>query len=317
MGAKGSKPPPRRIEEEVAAVEVFQDEPPRESNSSHKQHKTVAPAQGGSVHIVGNILQEPLPHTNGSQTGSSKAADAQQTKQEAQTAAKEEKQKKKRRRSKKDKNKPPPPRLVRAQTQLNELKNVKPLLQQSPQARQQHFEHIKDAYALDEDAKKAPPPDVRSRFFSFENWRKAPPTPSGKGESPTAGLSAPRTRSQMTGVPRALFSSSGRSSNGIEDLDGLDDVELLTLPPASRTVAITAPAITTTPCFLAASNPVDYGRPDVQSTPVIRVKTSERRTPERRTPEPSKRSLHSQRSDLRIDDVDEDLMEHILTDDGH
>jgi hypothetical protein len=89
----------------------------------------------------------------------------------------------------------------------------------------------------------------------------------------------------------------------------LDDVESLPLPPASRTSAITAPTTTTTPNFLAASSQVEYGRPDVQTTPVIRVKTTERRTPER-----SMRSLRSQRSDLRLDDVDEDLMEHILSD---
>jgi hypothetical protein len=181
MGARSSKPPPRRIESEATAVEVFQQDPaPEASRESNKKHKTVAPAQGGTTHVVRGI-GEPPPQSSNAPDPNSKPPNGQN----AQTA-KDEKPKKKRRRSKKDKNKPPPPKLVRAQTQLNELKNVKPLLQQSPQARQQHFEQIKDAYALDEEAKKAPPPDVRSRFFSLENWRKTPSSDAPTQDSPTA-----------------------------------------------------------------------------------------------------------------------------------
>ncbi|KAL3667117.1 hypothetical protein V7S43_008058 [Phytophthora oleae] len=309
MGAKGSKPKPHRIEPEVTAVEVFPDttaEAQRESSGgSPKRQRAITPTKVSVMHVVRSNSQEP------SDTASNKPVDTQ-TKEET----KEEKQKKKRRRSKKDKNKLPPPKLVRAQTQLNELKNVKPLLQQSPQARQQHFEQIKDAYALDEEAKKAPPQDARSRFFNpFDSWRK---TPSEKGDSPGREPTAPLNRSLSTGVSRALFASTGRSvrslrgteeiSNDIEDLEDSRDIESLALPPPSRTTAITAPTMITSPAFLAVSNQVEYGRPDIQTTPVIRVKTSDRRTPER-----SKRSL--QQSDLRLDDVDEDLMEHILTDD--
>ncbi|GMF29272.1 unnamed protein product [Phytophthora lilii] len=166
MGAKSSKPPPRKIEPETTAVEVFEDpapEAPRENSNHKKQKGAAAPAQGGSTHVVRGI-GEPPPQTNTSDA-TNKTADGHTSGDKQ----KDEKPKKKRKRSKKDKRKALPLKLVRAQTQLNELKNVKPLLQQSPQARQQHFEQIKDAYALDEEAKKAPPPDLRSRFFSFEN----------------------------------------------------------------------------------------------------------------------------------------------------
>ncbi|KAK1946114.1 hypothetical protein P3T76_003162 [Phytophthora citrophthora] len=302
MGAKNSKPQPRRIEPEVTAVEVFPDatEAQQGSSGSPKRQKVSPPSQGGTTHVVRSILHD------ASDTQSNRLADT-----ETQDDAKE-KQKKKRRRSKKDKNKSSPPKLVRAQTQLNELKNVKPLLQQSPHARQQHFEQIKDAYALDEDARKAPSQDGRSRFFNFESWRKTPE----KGDSPGREPIALLTRSQSSGASRGLFASTGRSvrsprgteeiSNDIEDLEDSHEIESLALPPPSRTTAITAPTVIISP-FLAASNQVEYGRPDIQTTPVIRVKTSDRQTPER-----SKRSL--QQSDLRLDDVDEDLMEHILTD---
>ncbi|KAG3119763.1 hypothetical protein PI124_g2108 [Phytophthora idaei] len=305
MGATSSKPAPHKIEPEATGVEVFQDptsEAPRESNS-HIRHKAVAPAHGAAIHVVQSIMQEPPPQTNRSDTAGV----------DNQAAAKEEKQKKKRRRSKKEKNKIPPPTLVRAQTQLNELKNVRPLLQQSPQARQQHFEQIQDAYALDEEAKKAPSSDSRSRFFNFESWRKSPQLPSGKGDSLTSEPPALMTRSQSNGIQRPCSRNS--TSNDIEDFEDsrdLSDVESLPLPPVSRTTAITAPTITATPNFLSASNQVEYGRPDIQTTPVIRVKTSDRRTPER-----TKDSLRSQRSDLRLDDVDEDLMQHNLTNDDH
>ncbi|EGZ17831.1 hypothetical protein PHYSODRAFT_386296, partial [Phytophthora sojae] len=164
MGAKSSKPPPRRIEPEVTAVEVFQDttpQAPREPSSNHKRQKGVAPAQGGTAHVVRSILQEPPPQTTTASETPSKPPDTQTGSDDSHNA-KDGKLKKKRRRSKKEKNKLPPPKL------------------QSPQARQQHFEQIKDAYALDEEAKKAPPPDTRSRFFNFESWRKTPQTPSGK-----------------------------------------------------------------------------------------------------------------------------------------
>lgn len=314
---------------------MFEDETPRES-SNHKRQKGVAPARDGTTHVTRTVLPEQLPQSNGSETAHDRPAESQ-TKDEKK-AAKDEKQKKKRRRSKKDKNTIPPPKLVRAQTQLNELKNVKPLLQQSPQVRQQHFEQVKDAYALDEEANKVPSSDSRSRFFTVENWRKSP-TPSGKNDSRSQSPEPPAslTRShvsfrcskiafftvltffwidvlcftQTSGASRSLSASSGRSSRGTEEISNEIedfDVESLPLPPASRTSAITAPTITTTPSFLAASNQVEHGRPDIQTTPIIRVKTSERR---------SRRSLRSQRLDLRLDDVDEDLMEHILTTDDH
>ncbi|KAE9342430.1 hypothetical protein PR003_g9468 [Phytophthora rubi] len=319
MGAKSSKPPPRRIEPEATAVEVFEDtapQAPRESGN-HKRQKGNAPVQGGTVHVVRSILQDPPPQPTGGSETPSKPPDAQTNSQNA----KDEKPKKKRRRSKKEKNKLPPPKLVRAQTQLNELKNVKPLLQQSPQARQQHFEQIKDAYALDEEAKKAPPPDTRSRFFNFENWRKTPQTPSGKGDVAPTESPPPLVRSQSAvGSSRPLFAPSVRSSRGTEEVsngssDDLEDSRSLALDDvesfsgvATRTSQITI----ATSAFLAPTNQVDHSQPDIQTTPVIRVRTSERRTPER-----SKRSLQSQRSDLHLDDVDEDLMEHILTDDSH
>lgn len=134
MGAKSSKPPPRRIEPEVTAVEVFQDttpQAPREPSSNHKRQKGVAPAQGGTAHVVRSILQEPPPQTTTASETPSKPPDTQTGSDDSHNA-KDGKLKKKRRRSKKEKNKLPPPKLVRAQTQLNELKNVKPLLQQSP-----------------------------------------------------------------------------------------------------------------------------------------------------------------------------------------
>ncbi|KAG1709056.1 hypothetical protein DVH05_022687 [Phytophthora capsici] len=184
MGAKSSKPQPNRIEPEVTAVEVFPDAiEERQGSGSPKRQKVSTPTQGGTVHVVRSNLHDT------SDTASNKTADT-----ETQEEAKAEKQKKKRRRSKKDKNKLPSPKLVRAQTQLNELKNVKPLLQQSPQARQQHFEQIKDAYALDEEARKVPPQDGRSRFFNFDSWRK---TPSEKGDSPGREPTTPLTRSQV------------------------------------------------------------------------------------------------------------------------
>ncbi|KAH7484812.1 hypothetical protein KRP22_005977 [Phytophthora ramorum] len=312
MGARSSKPPPRKIESEVTGVEVFQDptpEAPRES-SSHKRQKGASPAQGATTHVVRTIGQSAdQPQTNESQAGNSNKPGDGHTSDDNQ----KDNQKKKRRRSKKEKTKPPsPPKLVR--TQLNELKNVKPLLQQSPQARQQHFEQIKDGYSLDEEAL---PPDVRSHLFNHGNWRKTPQTPTGKSEAPP--LDSPLIRYQTETVPRALFTSSGRSSRGTEVISNdveesdrtlaLDDVESLPLPAVSRTSAITSPITTATPIFLAASNQIDFGRPDIQTTPVIRVKTSDRRTPER--------PMRSRRSDLRLDDVDEDLMEHILTDDDH
>ncbi|ETO80441.1 hypothetical protein F444_05088 [Phytophthora nicotianae P1976] len=302
MGASSSKPAPHRIEPEATGVEVFQNPTSEAPQESKKRQKAVAPTQGAAVHVVRTIMQESMPTASGSETAN-----------EDKQAAKEEKQKKKRRRSKKEKNKTEPPKLVRAQTQLNELKNVKPLLQQTPQARQQHFEQIQVAYALDEEAKKAPSSDSRSRFFHFESWRKSPQLPSGKGDSSMAESATSLARSQSNGVARPCSRNS--VSNDIEDIEDsrdLSDVETIPLPPVSRMTAITAPTIATTPNFLTASNQVEYGRPDIQTTPVIRVKTSDRQTPER-----AKHSLRSQRSDLRLDDVDEDLMEHILTNDYH
>ncbi|KAF4037659.1 hypothetical protein GN244_ATG10396 [Phytophthora infestans] len=303
MGGTSSKPAPHRIEPEATGVEIFQDPTPEASqeSSAHKRQKAVAPAQSAATHVVRSVMQEQLPHTNESGVNS-----------EGKQVAKEEKQKKKRKKSKREKNKAPPT-LVRAQTQLNELKNVKPLLQQSPQARQQHFQQIQDAYSLDEEAKKPPLSESRSRFFNFESWRKSPQLPSGKDELPKAEPPTSMIRSQSNGVVRPRSRNS--VSNEIEDFDDsrdLSDVESIPLPPASRTTAITAPAIVATPTFVSASNKVEYGRPDIQTTPVIRVKTSDRRTPER-----AKQSVRSQHSDLRLDDVDEDLMQHILTYDDH
>ncbi|GMF42124.1 unnamed protein product [Phytophthora fragariaefolia] len=315
MGAKSSKPPPHKIEPEATAVEVFEDQAPQAPRepSNHKRQKGVTPVQGGTTHAVRSILQEPPAHAAPGSETPTKPPDGQ-TGNGDNKNANDEKLKKKRRRSKKDKNKLPPPKLVRAQTQLNELRNVKPLLQQSPQTRQQHFEQIKDAYALDDEAKKAPPPDVRSRFFNFESWRKTPQTPSGKGDAPSPESPPPLVRSQM------LFTSSGRSSRGTEEIsndtnDDLEDSHSLVLDDVeSFSGAATKSSRITiaTSAFLAPSNQVDHGgQLDIQTTPVIRVRTSERRTPEQ-----TKRSIPSQRSDLRLDDVDEDLMEHILTDDS-
>eukprot|EP00644_Phytophthora_capsici_P009657 jgi/Phyca11/118260/e_gw1.35.365.1 len=165
MGAKSSKPQPHRIEPEVTAVEVFPDAiEARQGSGSPKRQKVSTPTQGGTVHVVRSNLHDT------SDTASNKVVDT-----ETQEEAKAEKQKKKRRRSKKDKNKSPPPIL-------------------SPQARQQHFEQIKDAYALDEEARKVPPQDGRSRFFNFDSWRK---TPSEKGDSPGREPTTPLARSQV------------------------------------------------------------------------------------------------------------------------
>lgn len=101
---------------------------------------------------------------------------------------------------------------------------------------------------------------------------------------------------------------SNGSNDDLEDSRSLalDDVESFSGAAVTRSSQITI----ATSAFLAPTNQVDHVQPDIQTTPVIRVRTSDRRTPER-----SKRSVQSQRSDLRLDDVDEDLMEHILTDD--
>ncbi|EEY61801.1 uncharacterized protein PITG_13746 [Phytophthora infestans T30-4] len=152
MGGTSSKPAPHRIEPEATGVEIFQDPTPEASqeSSAHKRQKAVAPAQSAATHVVRSVMQEQLPHTNESGVNS-----------EGKQVAKEEKQKKKRKKSKREKNKAPP-------------------TLQSPQARQQHFQQIQDAYSLDEEAKKPPLSESRSRFFNFESWRKSPQLPSDK-----------------------------------------------------------------------------------------------------------------------------------------
>ncbi|OWZ21232.1 hypothetical protein PHMEG_0004234 [Phytophthora megakarya] len=162
MGAKPSKPLQHRNEAEESGVEVFHEPAPQDTISTKRA------ATQGSVHVVRSHSNEQPPQANGSETT------------ESQT-----KEKKKRRRSKKEKNKVPSPKLVRAQTQLNELKNVKPMLQS-----QQH-------YGGDEEAKKAPPPDAKARLFGLEHWRKVPVTTSDKDDSPTTHSPPPLTHSQV------------------------------------------------------------------------------------------------------------------------
>ncbi|KAG7393636.1 hypothetical protein PHYBOEH_006028 [Phytophthora boehmeriae] len=278
MGAKSSKPPPRQIEPDDTAVEIFHDDPPRDSGKN--QQKTVVQAHGGTVQ---EVREKPHEASTGTPSETQAVADTQD--------ANGEKSKKKRRRSKKDKSKPPSPKLVRAQTQLNELKNVKPLLQQNPQVRQQHFEQIQDAYALDEDAKKAPD----SRVFSFGNWKRAPPTPSGKvaaDGTPVTDSSPPPQRPQM---PRAFVPEIPSNSVNDSRVMALMDVE------AFSPVTVIEKA--------SPSNQLNHSRMGTTSTQATYIKTRGR-TPDRSQQLQSQRS---RKSELRLDDVDEDLMEHILT----
>ncbi|RLN94193.1 hypothetical protein BBJ28_00024297 [Nothophytophthora sp. Chile5] len=280
--------------------------------------------RGSSSRLAEGINQPPLPEDQ---------ASAEKT-----AADNTEKAKKKRRRSKKDKNKPPPPKLVRAKTTLNELKNVKPLLQQRPEARLHRFEQIKDAYALDEGAKPLSIPgaaEARPRFFSIDNWRKAPETLSSQNSTHTVGSTVsppPLQRSQVhmrcgrpgfckcfllilslvlcvswqtavvswhrptNGANNSMLSTSRRhpSSNATEEVSVNEDD-----PGSSRAKNLDDAGQATA---AIAGRVVSTERSNEQHG-----KTSERRTPQR-----------SERSSLRLDDVDESLMNDILgTGGGH
>lgn len=326
MGARSSKPPPRQIEPEATAVEVSQQDPAPEAPRDNKKQKNGVPAQGGTVQAVKGKYDDAAAGNSTAASGNTQAQSGDSKEGGDKQTDANGKPKKKRKRSKKDKNQPSPPKLVRAQTQLNELKNVKPLLQQSPRSRQQHFEQIKDAYALDEEAKKAPPLDVRTRFFNFDNWRRAPSTPSGKSTTPhdvsTRESPSPLQRSQTVVVGR-MFASSGRSSRASAEISndtliepedvrsddmqvmGLDDVE--SISSVGRVDTRTAPIRQSD----AASNQLNHNSPDVPPTQIVN------QIKERRTPERSLRSQRSFHNELRLDDVDEEIMETILSDNPH
>ncbi|RLN32563.1 hypothetical protein BBJ28_00024277 [Nothophytophthora sp. Chile5] len=248
--------------------------------------------RGSSSKFAEGIGQPPL---SGDQASAVKAA-----------ADNAEKAKKKRRRSKKDKIKPPPPKLVRAKTTLNELKNVKPLLQQSPEARLYRFEQIKDAYALDESAEPSSIPaaaDARPRFFSIENWRKTPGMLSGQDSIHIDGSMVappPLQRSQTTvswhrpmiGADDSVFSTSRRnpSSNATEEVSVDEDD-----PGSNRTKYLNG---------TRQASAAITGRVTERSNEQ-HGKASEKRTPQQ-----------SERSSLRLDDVDESLMNDILSTGG-